>query len=146
MGAAARWTWARFADLERNDLYDALALRSRVFVVAQRSAALRRAALAEAAERAARRQRVILLIVTMTRSPRRAARQSLDPVPAGGKAKAGRGRRAHASVYRPLHGGRMDRMRRPGKKKAPRSTRPKCLILWLFSWLPDLGSNQGPTD
>jgi len=91
MGAAARWTWARFADLERNDLYDALALRSRVFVVAQRSAALRRAALAEAAERAARRQRVILLIVTMTRSPRRAARQSLDPVPAGAKRRLAEG-------------------------------------------------------
>ncbi|MBL8288399.1 MAG: GNAT family N-acetyltransferase [Rubrivivax sp.] len=35
-----RWTWARFADLRRDDLYDALALRSRVFVVEQRCAYL----------------------------------------------------------------------------------------------------------
>ncbi len=30
-----QWTWARFADLGVDDLYDALALRSRVFVVEQ---------------------------------------------------------------------------------------------------------------
>lgn len=30
-----RWTWARFADLGADDLYDALALRARVFVVEQ---------------------------------------------------------------------------------------------------------------
>lgn len=29
------WTWARFADLGAGDLYDALALRARVFVVEQ---------------------------------------------------------------------------------------------------------------
>jgi ElaA protein len=34
-GLAMRWTWARFADLVADDLYDALALRSRVFVVEQ---------------------------------------------------------------------------------------------------------------
>lgn len=35
-----RWTWARLADLSGDDLYDALALRSRVFVVEQRCAYL----------------------------------------------------------------------------------------------------------
>lgn len=30
-----RWTWARFAELAVDDLYDALALRARVFVVEQ---------------------------------------------------------------------------------------------------------------
>jgi len=30
-----QWTWARFADLGVDDLYDALALRARVFVVEQ---------------------------------------------------------------------------------------------------------------
>jgi ElaA protein len=30
-----QWTWARFADLGVHDLYDALALRARVFVVEQ---------------------------------------------------------------------------------------------------------------
>lgn len=30
-----RWTWARFAELGADDLYDALALRARVFVVEQ---------------------------------------------------------------------------------------------------------------
>lgn len=30
-----QWTWARFAELRIDDLYDALALRSRVFVVEQ---------------------------------------------------------------------------------------------------------------
>ncbi|MEP7280641.1 MAG: GNAT family N-acetyltransferase [Rubrivivax sp.] len=30
-----RWTWSRFAELSLDDLYDALALRSRVFVLEQ---------------------------------------------------------------------------------------------------------------
>jgi ElaA protein len=35
-----RWSWLRFADLGVDDLYDALALRSQVFVVEQRCAYL----------------------------------------------------------------------------------------------------------
>ena len=35
-----RWAWLRFADLGVDDLYDALALRSRVFVVEQHCAYL----------------------------------------------------------------------------------------------------------
>ena len=29
------WTWVRFADLSLDDLYDALALRCRVFILQQ---------------------------------------------------------------------------------------------------------------
>ena len=34
----------------------------------------------------------------------------------------------------------------PTKEKAPGRVTAKCLICIEFRWLPDLGSNQGPTD